>query len=80
MGDSHILLGRTMTLISVDANTINLFIMMGTFMFSSPVMIVVSMGLIIAEVGPIGIVTPLLFLAAAFFQNKINALVFRLRR
>lgn len=56
-----------MNLVSVDSQTIFMFIMLGTFMLSSPVMIVISMVLIIIEIGPIGLVTPVFFFIGAIF-------------
>jgi len=54
--------------------------MMGTFLVSSPVMIVASMALIIIEIGPIGIVTPIFFVIGSIIQQKINTAAFALRR
>lgn len=56
-----------MNLVSVDSQTIFIFLMMGTFLLSSPVMIVVSMVLIVIEIGPIGLVTPVFFFVGAYF-------------
>lgn len=54
--------------------------MMGTFLLSSPVMIVVSLGLIIAEIGPIGLVTPIFFVLGSYIQSKLNKYGFELRK
>ena len=54
--------------------------MMGTFLVSSPVMIVASMALIIVEIGPIGLVTPIFFVIGSIIQQKINTAAFALRR
>lgn len=40
--------------------------MMGTFLSSSPIMIIVSMALIIVELGPIGLITPVFFIFGTF--------------
>ena len=55
-----------MNLITVDTNAIFGLTMMGTFLMSSPIMIVVSIVLITVEIGYIGLVTPIVFIFGAF--------------
>lgn len=69
-----------MNLVSVDSQTIFMFIMMGTFMLSSPIMIIVSMALIFVQIGPIGLITPVFFFVGAYLQQKINIAMFSVRR
>ncbi|KAL4440937.1 hypothetical protein ABPG74_009350 [Tetrahymena malaccensis] len=72
--------GKTMNLISVDSQAVFQLIMLGTFLVSSPIMVVVSMALIIVQIGPIGLVAPVFFIFGTFLQKKINAAAFALRK
>ncbi|KAL4488821.1 hypothetical protein ABPG72_016474 [Tetrahymena utriculariae] len=72
--------GKTMNLISVDSQAVFQLIMLGTFLISSPIMVVVSMALIIVQIGPIGLVAPVFFIFGAFLQKKINAAAFAIRK
>ena len=56
-----------MNLITVDANAIFIVAMMIGLIFSNPTLIIVAMALIIYEVGWVGVLTPFVFLIAAFF-------------
>jgi hypothetical protein len=58
--------GKTMNLLTVDTNAIFGLVMMGTFLMSSPIMIVVSIVLITLEIKWIGLVTPLVFIIGAY--------------
>lgn len=56
------------------------FIMMSTFIFSAPIMIVTAIVLLILEVGWIGLIAPLMFMIGMFLQNKITTKGFELRK
>lgn len=64
--------GSIMTHINVDIMSFYYFIMMGTFVFSAPLMIITAMVLLILEVGWIGLAAPLLFGIGMVLQNKIT--------
>lgn len=64
--------GSIMTHINVDIMSFYYFIMMSTFVFSAPIMVVTAMVLLILEVGWIGIVAPILFGFGMIIQNKIT--------
>lgn len=64
--------GSIMTHINVDIMSFYYFIMMGTFVFSAPLMIITAMILLILEVGWIGLAAPLLFGIGMVLQNKIT--------
>lgn len=61
-----------MTHINVDIMSFYYFIMMSTFVFSAPLMIITAMVLLILEVGWIGLAAPLLFGMGMVIQNKIT--------
>ena len=69
-----------MTHINVDIMSFYYFIMMGTFIFSAPIMIIVAIVLLILEVGWIGLAAPILFFAGMFFQQKIMKKALTLRK
>ncbi len=54
--------------------------LMSAFLITSPVMICISLILICVEVGVIGLITPVFFVLAAMFNNKITSYAFMLRR
>jgi len=56
------------------------FIMMSTFLFSAPVMIITAIVLLITEVGWIGLIAPGMFAVGMYFQNKITKKGFQLRK
>ena len=60
-----------MNYINVDTMSFYFFIMMSTFCFSAPVMIIVAIIMLIVEVGWIGLVAPLLFFIGMGFQQKM---------
>lgn len=64
--------GSIMTHINVDIMSFYYFIMMSTFVFSAPLMIITAMVLLILEVGWIGLAAPLLFGMGMVIQNKIT--------
>lgn len=69
-----------MNYINVDTMSFYFFIMMGTFLFSAPFMIITAIVLLIIEVGWIGIVAPLMFAVGMFAQQKIMKKGFQLRK
>jgi ABC-type multidrug transport system fused ATPase/permease subunit len=69
-----------MTHINVDIMSFYYFIMMGTFVFSAPLMIVTAMVLLVVEVGWIGLIAPILFGFGMVLQNKITKKGFQLRK
>lgn len=72
--------GSIMTHINVDVMSFYYFIMMSTFVFSAPTMIIVAIVLLIVEVGWIGLAAPLIFAVGMVFQNKITKKGFELRK
>ena len=60
-----------MNYINVDTMSFYYFIMMSTFLFSAPFMIVTAIVMLIIEVGWVGFVAPLLFAVGMFVQQKI---------
>jgi hypothetical protein len=64
--------GSIMTHINVDIMSFYYFIMMSTFVFSAPLMVITAMVLLILEVGWIGLAAPLLFGMGMVIQNKIT--------
>jgi len=64
--------GSIMTHINVDVMSFYYFIMMSTFVFSAPFMIITAIVLLIVEVGWIGIVAPIMFAFGMIIQNKIT--------
>ena len=68
--------GSIMTHINVDVMSFYYFIMMSSFLFSAPIMILVAIVLLILEVGWIGLIAPLMFAIGMYFQNKITAKAF----
>jgi ATP-binding cassette subfamily C (CFTR/MRP) protein 2 len=72
--------GSIMTHINVDIMSFYYFVMMSTFVFSAPIMIVTAMVLLVLEVGWIGLAAPILFGAGMVVQNKITKKGFELRK
>jgi len=72
--------GSIMNYINVDTMSFYFFIMMGTFLFSAPFMIMTAIVLLIIEVGWIGIVAPIMFAFGMFAQQKIMKKGFQLRK
>lgn len=64
--------GSIMTHINVDIMSFYYFIMMSTFVFSAPLMIITAMVLLFLEVGWIGLAAPLIFGMGMVIQNKIT--------
>lgn len=63
--------GSIMNNINVDIVSFYHFTTMSTFLFSSPIMIVTAVAMLIYEVGWIGLVAPFLFLIGLGFQRKL---------
>ena len=49
-------------------------------MITAPIMVFVSVGFIIYELGIVGIATPIFFLMGAYMQKLVNSKAFKLRR
>ena len=64
--------GSIMTHINVDVMAFYYFIMMSTFLFSAPAMIITAVVLLVIEVGWIGLIAPGMFAIGMFFQNIIT--------
>ena len=69
-----------MNYINVDTMSFYYFIMMSTFLFSAPFMILTAIVLLIIEVGWIGIAAPILFAAGMYVQQKVMKIGFQLRK
>ena len=69
-----------MTHINVDIMAFYYFIMMSTFMFSAPIMVVVAIILLILNVGWIGLIAPAIFAVGMYLQNIITKKGFQLRK
>lgn len=72
--------GSIMTHINVDIMSFYYFIMMSTFVFSAPIMIITAIVLLVIEVGWIGLIAPLMFSIGMILQNKITKKGFELRK
>lgn len=64
--------GSIMTYINVDIMSFYYFIMMSTFVFSAPLMIITAMVLLVLQVGWIGLIAPILFGFGMVLQNIIT--------
>lgn len=64
--------GSIMTHINVDVMAFYYFIMMSTFLFSAPAMIITAVVLLVIEVGWIGLIAPGMFAVGMFIQNIIT--------
>ncbi len=72
--------GSIMTHINVDIMSFYYFIMMSTFVFSAPAMIVTAVVLLVIEVGWIGLIAPAIFAVGMYIQNIITKKGFLLRK
>lgn len=63
--------GSIMNYINVDTMSFYYFIMMSTFLFSAPFMILAGIILLIVEVGWIGVAAPIMFAFGMYFQQKV---------
>lgn len=66
--------------INVDAMSFYFFIMMSTFVFSAPMMIIGAIIMLILEVGWIGLVAPFLFFIGMGVQQRMMTKGFELRK
>jgi hypothetical protein len=57
--------------VNIDTVAFYFFIAMSTFLFSAPIMIAVAIGMLIFEVGWIGITAPILFFFGMAIQQKL---------
>jgi hypothetical protein len=69
-----------MNYINVDTMSFYYFIMMASFLFSAPFMILAGIILLIVEVGWIGLAAPIMFAIGMFFQQKIMKKGFQIRK
>jgi hypothetical protein len=72
--------GSIMNYINVDVMSFYYFIMMSSFLFSAPIMIVIAIVLLIVEVGWIGLVAPVIFTVGLFLQQILMKKGFALRK
>lgn len=72
--------GSIMNNINVDIVSFYHFTTMSTFLFSSPIMIITAVAMLIYEVGWIGLVAPFLFLIGLGFQRKLMTKGFAYRK
>ena len=72
--------GSIMTHINVDIMSFYYFIMMSSFVFSAPIMILIAIVLLIVEVGWIGVVAPAFFAVGMLVQNKITKMGLEIRK
>ena len=63
--------GAIMNYINVDVMAFYYFIMMSTFLFSAPIMILVGVILLIGEVGWIGFIAPVMFFCGMLAQKQL---------
>lgn len=66
--------------VNVDVYAFYYFIMMSTFLFSAPLMILVAIIMLIVEVGWIGLVAPLLFFIGMAVQQRLMTKGFEMRK
>lgn len=66
--------------INVDIMSFYFFIMMSTFVFSAPIMIITAIVMLILEIGWIGLIAPVMFGVGMFFQQKLTKKGFELRK
>lgn len=69
-----------MNYINVDVMSFYYFIMMSSFLFSAPIMIIIAIVLLIVEVGWIGLVAPVIFTIGLFLQQILMKKGFALRK
>ena len=63
--------GKIMNNVNVDVMSFYLFIMMSSFLFSAPAMILTAIVLLVIEMGWIGLVAPFMFFFGMFAQQKL---------
>lgn len=69
-----------MNYINVDIQAVNIAIQMSNFMFSTPVMVIVAIVLIVREVGWIGLSAPVIMFIGVFAQQKLMKIAFAMRK
>lgn len=72
--------GSIMNYINVDVMSFYYFIMMSSFLFSAPFMIITAIVLLIVEVGWIGLVAPVIFLIGMVAQQRLMTRGFQMRK
>lgn len=66
--------------INVDVMAFYFLIMMSTFLFSAPIMILTAIVMLIVEVGWIGLVAPVLFFIGMAVQQRLMSKGFAMRK
>ena len=66
--------------VNVDVMSFYFFIMMSSFLFSAPGMILTAIVLLVIEMGWIGLVAPLMFFFGMFAQQKLMKKGFEMRK
>ena len=72
--------GSIMNNFNVDIQAFYFFIMMSTFLFSAPAMILTAIVMLVWEVGWIGLVAPFLFFIGMGIQQKLMKKGFEMRK
>lgn len=72
--------GAIMNNVNIDVMSFNFFIMMSTFVFSAPAMILGAIIMLIIEVGWIGLVAPFMFFIGFAAQQKLMNKALSLRK
>lgn len=69
-----------MNYINVDVQAVNMAIQMSNFLFTTPVMVIVAIVLIIREVGWIGLSAPIIMFIGVYGQQKLMKIAFGMRK
>lgn len=72
--------GKLVTMFSVDLRTIDMFLQVNTALVTAPVVIIVCTGLMIDQVGPVGIAVPFLLFGGILSQNWLMKEGFAVRK
>lgn len=72
--------GAIMNYINVDVQAVNMFIQMSSFIFTTPVMVIVAIVLIVREIGWIGVSAPIIMFIGVYFQQKLMKVAFAMRK
>ena len=72
--------GTIMNNVNVDVMSFYFFIMLSTFLFSAPLMILTAIVLLVLEMGWIGLAAPLMFSFGMWAQQKLMTKGFQMRK
>lgn len=72
--------GTIMNNVNVDVMSFYFFIMMSSFLFSAPAMILTAIVLLVIEMGWVGLAAPCLFFFGMFAQQKLMTKGFEMRK